>query len=67
MLGAECLTGALLDQLTHHIHILEMSGDSFRLKHKKHKRCSQTGLYISATPLAAKYLTDGGRWSGGLH
>ena len=30
--GSERLTGALLDQLTHHVHILEMNGDSYRLK-----------------------------------
>lgn len=30
--GSERLTGALLDELTHHIHILEMNGDSYRLK-----------------------------------
>ena len=29
--GAERLTGALLDRLTHHDHILEMNGDSYRL------------------------------------
>ena len=32
VLGSERLTGALLDRLTHHVHILEMNGDSFRLK-----------------------------------
>ena len=30
--GCERLTGALLDRLTHHVNILEMNGDSFRLK-----------------------------------
>jgi DNA replication protein DnaC len=29
--GSERLTGALLDRLTHHVHILEMSGESYRL------------------------------------
>ena len=33
--GSERLTGALLDRLTHHVHILEMNGDSFRLKQSK--------------------------------
>tara|TARA_Y100000310_G_scaffold297461_1_gene330498 strand:+ start:311 stop:706 length:396 start_codon:yes stop_codon:yes gene_type:complete len=30
--GSERLTGALLDRLTHHVNILEMNGDSYRLK-----------------------------------
>jgi hypothetical protein len=38
VLGSERLTGALLDRLTHHVLILEMNGDSFRLKHSKRKR-----------------------------
>ena len=29
--GSERLTGALLDRLTHHVNILEMNGDSYRL------------------------------------
>jgi DNA replication protein DnaC len=36
--GSERLTGALLDRLTHHVHILEMNGDSFRLKNSKKKK-----------------------------
>jgi len=38
VLGSERLTGALLDRLTHHVHILEFNGDSFRLKHSKARR-----------------------------
>ena len=30
--GSERLTGALLDRLTHHVRILEMNGDSYRLR-----------------------------------
>jgi DNA replication protein DnaC len=30
--GSERLTGALLDRLGHHVHILEMNSESFRLK-----------------------------------
>jgi DNA replication protein DnaC len=29
--GSERLTGALLDRLTHHVHILEKNGESYRL------------------------------------
>jgi DNA replication protein DnaC len=37
--GSERLTGALLDRLTHHVHILEMNGESYRLKQseKQHR------------------------------
>jgi DNA replication protein DnaC len=41
VLGSERLTGALLDRLTHHVHILEMNGDSYRLKQSKRKQKSQ--------------------------
>ena len=33
--GSERLTGALLDRLTHHVHILEMNGESYRLKQSR--------------------------------
>jgi len=35
--GSERLTGALLDRLTHHVHILEMNGDSYRLKQSRQR------------------------------
>ena len=38
--GSERLTGALLDRLTHHVSILEMNGDSYRLGQS---RCPQAG------------------------
>ena len=41
VLGSERMTGALLDRLTHHVHILEMNGESFRLKQSK-KRHAQS-------------------------
>jgi len=36
--GSERLTGALLDRITHHVHILEMNGESYRLKQSKKKK-----------------------------
>ena len=35
--GSERLTGALLDRLAHHVHILEMNGDSYRLNQSKRR------------------------------
>ena len=36
--GSERLTGALLDRLTHHVHILEMNGDSYRLNQSRNRK-----------------------------
>ena len=36
--GSERLTGALLDRITHHVHIVEMNGDSYRLNQSKKKK-----------------------------
>ena len=35
--GTERLTGALLDRLTHHVNILEMNGESYRLSQSQSK------------------------------
>ena len=32
MFGSERLTDALLDRLTHHVHIIEMNGDRYRFR-----------------------------------
>ena len=45
ILGSERLTGALLDRLTHRVHILEANGESYRLRHAK-KRASRTPNHI---------------------
>jgi hypothetical protein len=52
--GSERLTGALLDRLTHHVHILEMNGDSYRLKQSKSRRKVQQppGQKTLATEIA---------------
>ena len=38
--GSERLTGALLDRLTHHVYILEMNGESYRLNQSRKRRKS---------------------------
>ena len=39
--GSKRLTGELPDRLTHHVHILEMNGESYRLKHGRENAASQ--------------------------
>lgn len=40
--GDERLTGALLDRLTHRVHVVEMKGDSYRLGGHRGKKTSKT-------------------------
>ena len=47
--GSERLTGSLLDRLTHHVHILEMNGESYRLATSK-KRASKNSSIAERTP-----------------
>jgi hypothetical protein len=48
--ASERLTGARLDRLTHHVHILEMNGDSYRLKQSK--RRPRADLTPPITPIS---------------
>src|ERR1700734_88659 len=50
VLGSERLTGALLDRLTHHVHILEMNGDSYRLKQSKQRQRRTRSVETSENP-----------------
>ena len=53
--GSERLTGALLDRLTHHVHILEFNGDSYRLKQSKaKKRGKQAAAEVAAQDASAQ-------------
>ena len=42
ILGNERMTGALLDRITHRVHIIEANGESYRLKDAK-KRAKRKG------------------------
>ena len=50
VLGSERLTGALLDRLTHHVSILTMNGDSYRLK--------QSAGHLAAAAAAQNQATE---------
>ena len=39
--GSDRLTGALLDRLTHHDHILEINRESYRYKRSRENAASQ--------------------------
>ena len=50
VLGSERLTGAVLDRLTHRCHILEASGESYRLKDARRRSSGKKGVEIAAKP-----------------
>ena len=56
VLGSERLTGALLDRLTHHVHILEMNGESYRLEHARARR--RKAAKAGSEPLPATETVD---------
>ncbi len=54
---SERLTGALLDRLTHHVHILELNGESYRLRQSKGRRpAAEAAARIPATAVLAEEL-----------
>ena len=50
--GSERLTGALLDRLTHHVHLLEMNGESYRLKASRRRLRAQAAKTPDTPTLA---------------
>ena len=52
--GSERLTGALLDRLTHHVHIVEMNGESYRsraaVRMPPQRRLRRTGRMPISAP-----------------
>ncbi len=61
--GSECLTGALLDRLTHHVHILEMNGDSYRLKRSRESAGSQPSEEPDSAWLALTLSSLAPKWA----
>ena len=59
--GSERLTGALLDRLTHHVHILEMNGESYRLNQRKkqQKQLNETSSNQNDSNSSSTGLTFG--------
>lgn len=43
VMGSERLTGAMLDRLTHRVHIIEANGESYRLQDARKRRKKPTG------------------------
>ena len=56
----KCLTGAQRDRLTHHVHILTMNGDGYRLKQSSGRRRSQapenTTELFQSIPLLPRHI-----------
>ena len=59
--ASERLTGALLDRITHHVHILEMNGESYRLKQRPVTTPATVRITPRLTPWAHRPLPRAGR------
>jgi len=58
VLGSERLTGALLDRLTHRVHILEANGESYRLKDAKRRRQGRRNGTATSTATSSEMPTE---------
>jgi DNA replication protein DnaC len=47
LFGDERLTAALPDRLTHHTHIVELTGESFRIRQRMQERCLGGGCILN--------------------
>jgi DNA replication protein DnaC len=63
IMGCERLTGALLDRLTHRIHILEANDESYRLRESK-QRLKKQAPKQPKQPEEGRETTSGGVHSG---
>ena len=64
--GSERLTGALLNRLTHHVHILAMNGESYRLKQSRQTAnmlSSDLSPGIASTDIYAEHSDPNGTLS----
>ena len=68
--GSERLTGALLDRLTHHVNILEMNGDSYRLAQSRGRKGiainqgqDRLALAGQSAQAPASYIESAGTWA----
>ena len=68
--GSERLTGALPDRLTHHVNILEMNGDSYRLAQSRGRKGiainqgqDRLALAGQSAQAPASYIESAGTWA----
>ena len=59
MLGDSVIASAILDRLLHHSHVLNICGESYRLREKR-----QAGLFQSQQLLNSTSEETGGNYTG---
>ena len=65
--GSERLTGALLDRLTHHVSILEMNGDSYRLGQSRARKARVAARRPTIKTGPRQSALARARWPQGVH